>query len=106
MQPQQHLEGKVLLIHGRILQIRSYDTDPSTGNIAKPSYYLLHHGVLKEDSLTTKLRAVFNGSALTTSGKSLNDIMHTGPNLSPNIVDVLIWIRIHPLVFSSNFFFC
>ena len=69
---------------------------------AKPSYYLPHHGVLKEDSLTTELKAVFNGSALTTSGKSLNDIMHTGPNLSPNIVDVLTWIHFHPLVFSTD----
>ena len=69
---------------------------------AKPSYYLPRHGVLKEDSLTTTLRAVFNGSALTPSGKSLNDIMHTGPNLSPNIVDVLTWICIHPLVFSTD----
>ena len=81
---------------GHVIQI------PPQGISAKPSYYLPHHGVLKEDSLTTKLRAVFNGSALTTSGKSLNDIMHIGPNLSPNIVDVLIWIRIHPLVFSTD----
>ena len=69
---------------------------------AKPSYYLPHHGVLREDSLTTKLRAVFNGSALSTNGNSLNDIMHTGPNLSPNIVDVLTWIRTQPLVFSTE----
>ena len=69
---------------------------------AKPSYYLPHHGVLREDSSTMKLRAVFNGSALTTNGNSLNDIMHTGPNLSPNIVDVLIGIRIQPFVFSTD----
>ena len=69
---------------------------------ARPSYYLPHHGVLREDSLTTKLRAVFNGSALTTNGNSLNDIMHTGPNLSPNIVDVLTCIRTQPFVFSTD----
>ena len=28
--------------------------------------------------------------------------MHTGPNLSPNIVDVIIWIRIQPFVFSTD----
>ena len=69
---------------------------------AEPSYYLPHHGVLREDSLTTKLRAVFNGSVLTTNGNSLNDIMHSGPKLLPNIVDVLIWIRIQPFVFSTD----
>ncbi|XP_011502127.1 PREDICTED: uncharacterized protein LOC105365607 [Ceratosolen solmsi marchali] len=33
-----------------------------------PHYYLRHHGVFKPDSATTKLRVVFNGSSLTTSG--------------------------------------
>ena len=28
--------------------------------------------------------------------------MHTGLNLSPNIVNVLIWIRIQPFVFSID----
>ena len=75
---------------------------PQQEIFAKPSYYLPHHGVLRDDSLTTKLRAVFNGSALTTNGNLLNDIMHTGPNLSPNVVDVLTWIRTQPLVFSTD----
>lgn len=34
-------------------------------------YYLLHHGVVKESSETTKLRVVFNGSTKTSSGKSI-----------------------------------
>ena len=68
----------------------------------KLSYYLPYHGVLKEDSLTTKLGAVFNVSTLTTNGNSPNDIMHTGPNLSPNIVDVLTWIRTQPFVFLTD----
>ncbi|XP_043264246.1 uncharacterized protein LOC122404376 [Colletes gigas] len=42
------------------------------------TFYLPHHGVLKPDSPTTKLRVVFNGSSSTSSGYSLNDIMHTG----------------------------
>ena len=42
---------------------------------AKPSYYLPHHGVLREDSLTTKLRAVFNSSVLTTNGNSLKGVI-------------------------------
>ena len=69
---------------------------------AKPSYYFPHYGVLRKDSLTTKFRAVFNSSALTKSRNSLNDIMHTGPILSPNIIDVLTWIWIQPFVFSTD----
>ncbi|XP_060875913.1 uncharacterized protein LOC132949153 [Metopolophium dirhodum] len=42
-------------------------------------YYIPHHCVLKPDSLTTKLRVVFNASAKTSAGISLNESMHTGP---------------------------
>ncbi|XP_070066930.1 uncharacterized protein [Drosophila virilis] len=38
-------------------------------------YYLPHHCVLMEDSTATKLRVVFDGSAATTSGHSLNDAL-------------------------------
>ncbi|XP_024883558.1 uncharacterized protein LOC112462160 [Temnothorax curvispinosus] len=56
-------------------------------------YYLSHHGVLKPDSATTKLRVVFNGSSASTSGRSLNDLMHTGAKLHLDITDGLLWIR-------------
>ena len=59
------------------------------------SYYLPYHGVLKPDSITTKLRVVFNGSSPSSTGKSINDLMHTGANLLLDISDVFIWIRHH-----------
>ena len=62
-------------------------------------YYLPHHGVLRKDSLATKLRAVFNSSALTTDGLTQR---YNGPNLSPNIVDVLTWSWIQPFLFSTD----
>ena len=48
------------------------------GDLLGPSYYLPHHGVLKESSTTTRLRVVFNGSYTTTSGQSLNDALGQG----------------------------
>lgn len=42
------------------------------------SYFLPHHGVLREGSLSTKLRTVFDASAVTSSGKSYNNIQHIG----------------------------
>ena len=53
-------------------------------------FYLPHHGVLKTTSSTTKLRVVFNGSLTTCNGKSLNDVLHTGPNLLPSLADLLL----------------
>ncbi|XP_046145552.1 uncharacterized protein LOC114881846 [Osmia bicornis bicornis] len=64
--------------------------------------YLPPHGVFKPDSETTKLRVVFNGSSPTTTGISVNDIMHTGANLLLNINDVLLWIRLHKCIFATD----
>ncbi|XP_018401629.1 PREDICTED: uncharacterized protein LOC108778806, partial [Cyphomyrmex costatus] len=65
-------------------------------------YYLPHHGVKREHSLTTKLRVVFNGSSPSSSGLSLNDLLHTGAKLQIDLFDVLIWFRHFRYVFSSD----
>ncbi|XP_072757717.1 uncharacterized protein [Anoplolepis gracilipes] len=54
----------------------------------KVNYYLPHHGVFRENSPTTKLRVVFNGSSRSTTGVSLNDL-HTGAKLQGDVSDVL-----------------
>ena len=69
--------------------------------INSASYYLPHHGVLKPQSKTTKL-VVSNGSSKTQSGKSLNDILHTGAKLQRDIADVLLWSRQHKLIFMTD----
>ncbi|XP_036149718.1 uncharacterized protein LOC118647894 [Monomorium pharaonis] len=68
----------------------------------QPVYYLPHHGVMREHSLTTKLRVVFNGSSRTTSGVSLNDLLHTGAKLQTNLFDVLVWFSKFHCVFVSD----
>ena len=65
-------------------------------------YYLPHHGVLKPNSTTTKLRMVFNGFCPTSTGKSINHLMHTGENLLLHISDVLIRIRHHRHIFATD----
>ncbi|XP_037908650.1 uncharacterized protein LOC119650147 [Hermetia illucens] len=66
------------------------------------SFYLPHHGVLREDSLTTKLRVVFNGSCKSSTGISLNDMLHTGPKLQADIFDVLLYLRQHKFIFTTD----
>ncbi|XP_011858466.1 PREDICTED: uncharacterized protein LOC105556023 [Vollenhovia emeryi] len=51
-------------------------------------FHLTHHGVLKPDSITTKLRVVLNGSSASTSGYSVNDLMYTGAKLHLNISEL------------------
>lgn len=66
------------------------------------SFYLPHHGVVREHSLTTKLRVVFNGSSVSSTGLSLNDLLHTGAKLQRDLFDVLIWFRQFRYVFSTD----
>ncbi|GJQ85299.1 hypothetical protein Trydic_g5197 [Trypoxylus dichotomus] len=68
----------------------------------KPCYYLPHHGVFKESSLTTKLRVVFDASAPSSSGFSLNDIQLVGPTIQDDLFSILIRFRQHTYVVSAD----
>lgn len=65
-------------------------------------FYLPHHCVVKESSLTTKLRVVFDGSCATSSGVSLNDILLTGPTIQDNLFSILIRFRKHCFVVTAD----
>ncbi|XP_053964178.1 uncharacterized protein LOC128867103 [Anastrepha ludens] len=65
-------------------------------------YFLPHHCVVKEDSSTTKLRVVFDGSAVTTSGLSLNEILMAGPTIQPKLFDILIRFRTFPVALTGD----
>ncbi|XP_072153714.1 uncharacterized protein [Bemisia tabaci] len=72
-------------------------------NVMEGSHcFLPHHGVIKETSSTTKLRVVFDASAKTSTGESLNSVLHTGPSLLKDIRDVLMGFRRHKVVFSCD----
>lgn len=65
-------------------------------------YYIPHHAVLKPDSLTTKTRVVFDASAKTSTGRSLNELMFVGAKQQPDLMDVLIKWRKHQIVFKAD----
>jgi len=65
-------------------------------------YYLPVHGVFKQSSTTTKVRPVFDASAPSSTGASLNDTLEQGPNLYPLLSDVLLKFRIHKIGFSAD----
>ncbi|XP_063972058.1 uncharacterized protein LOC135159926 [Diachasmimorpha longicaudata] len=64
-------------------------TESSTSNLSDHGHYLPDHAVFKQGSFTTKLRVVFNGSATTNTGVSLNDALHVGPTIQGDILSLL-----------------
>jgi hypothetical protein len=66
------------------------------------TYFIPHHFVLKEESTTTKFRVVFDASASTTNGKSLNGSMMVGPVIQDNLVDIVMRFRCHPVAFTAD----
>lgn len=65
-------------------------------------FYLPHHAVIKETSLTTKVRVVFDGSAKSSTGLSLNETLMVGPTIQDNIFTHLVRFRIHIFVISGD----
>ena len=73
----------------------------STAN-QKQSHYLPHHAVLK-DSATTPLRIVHNCSQRGVNGeKSLNDFLYTGPNLLPELAQILMRFRLDKIAIVAD----
>lgn len=66
------------------------------------SYYIPHQAVCKKTSLTTKLRVVFDASAKTSLGTSLNDKLLPGPNLQNDLRQILIRFRFWLLVMTAD----
>ena len=57
---------------------------------------------MKVSSSTTKIRAVFDASAKTSSGVSLNDQLLVGPTVHSTLVDVLLRFRLHRIALTSD----
>ncbi|XP_065091131.1 uncharacterized protein LOC135712078 [Ochlerotatus camptorhynchus] len=65
-------------------------------------FYLPHHAVIKESSTTTKVRVVFDASARTDSGYSLNDVLLKGPVIQDNLLNLLIRFRKHEVALVGD----
>ena len=66
-------------------------------------YYLPHHcGVLKESSTTTKLCVVFDDSAKTSNGCSLNDNLLGGPVNQDNLIAILTRFWLNAVALSAD----
>ncbi|KAG7305756.1 hypothetical protein JYU34_009882 [Plutella xylostella] len=66
------------------------------------SYFLPHHPVFRESSESTKLRVVFDASARSTSGFSINDLQMVGPTIQDSLYNILLRFRLHKYVLSGD----
>ena len=82
--------------HAEVVPIEDADKDPST------VFYLPMHVVYKDSSTTTKVRAVFDASAKSASGVSLNDTLLVGPTVHPPLIDVLLRFRMHRIALTTD----
>ena len=75
---------------------------PKSELCLKPHFYMPMHAVFKDSSTTTKLRVVFDGSAITTSGISLNQALLVGPTIQPTLSNLLIRFRTYPVALNAD----
>ena len=60
------------------------------------------HAVYKDFSSTSKVRVVFDASALSSTGVSLNDNSLVGPTVHSSLVDVLIHFHLYRIALTAD----
>ena len=68
----------------------------------KDVFYLPMHAVVKDSSTTTKVRAVFDASAKSSTGVSLNDQLLVGPTVHSPLVNILMHFRLHRIALTTD----
>ncbi|XP_018404103.1 PREDICTED: uncharacterized protein LOC108780787 [Cyphomyrmex costatus] len=71
-------------------------------NTTKEVFYLPHHPVIKNDSVTTRLRVVFDGSSKSSTGAALNQRLLSGPNLQQDLWSIILRFRLHQHVITAD----
>jgi len=64
--------------------------------------FLPHHAVIRQESVTTKVRVVFDTSSKTSTSVSLNDTLMVGPTIQDDLRAVLLRFRVHEIVMTAD----
>ncbi|GBN62633.1 hypothetical protein AVEN_19041-1, partial [Araneus ventricosus] len=78
------------------------EVDENSVDVKNEHFYIPHHHVIKESSLTTRLRVVFNASAKSSSGVSLNDTLMIGTKNQDDLFAILLRFRSHSIAVTSD----
>ncbi len=84
---------------GHAERVTAADTQGRTDNTV---FFLPVHAVRKVSSTTSKERAVFDTSAKSSTGTSLNDSLLVGPTVHPSLVDMLLCFRLHRVALTTD----
>ncbi|XP_067214160.1 uncharacterized protein [Linepithema humile] len=77
-------------------------TITSPGPDSAQCVYIPHHPVIRESSVTTHLRVVFNASSRTGNGSTLNDHLLAGPKLQTDLAAVILRWRQFRYVYAAD----
>ncbi|XP_060854980.1 uncharacterized protein LOC132932621 [Metopolophium dirhodum] len=72
------------------------------GSVNEPGYFLPHHAVVNENSSTTRLRVVFDGSSKTDTGIILKNVLLKGPTIQDDLLNILARFRTHKYAISAD----
>ena len=96
-------KGKGTILSKNFIWMGCWRKHASTGSNKKLSIENLpHHAVLEEESTTTKLRVVFDGSAKTSTFISLDDTQFIGAPVRDDLVSILLRFQQHHYVLSAD----
>lgn len=65
-------------------------------------YYAPHHGIYRQEKLTTKLREFFYCSARTTNGRLLNVLLYNGLVIQNDLFTIMISFREHVYTLTAD----
>jgi len=104
---ERRLERDPAMLEGYVSFMVEYErlnhmTEVQLSSVPRNHYFIPHHCVLKPDSSTTKLRVVFDASAPSSTGKSLNNILRVGPTVQSDLLSILLRFRTHRFVFTAD----
>ena len=77
---------------------------PTSARKVNPSHlhYLPHHAIACSDKDTTKLRVVYDASAITDGKPSLNDCLLVGPKFNQKNLDLLMRFRSYQIALTAD----
>ena len=84
-------------------QLREGIVETVPDQASNHEHYIPHKPVIRQNAETTKVRIVYDASAKVDSASpSLNDCLDTGPPLQGKLLDILLRVRMRPVLLAGD----